>query len=379
MNNLYFLNNKMSHTNTTSTYDTFIRFYNNLFYFFFELCNDCFYFSIFFQLVNFKIRPHGITYSGGPSFTGPVAKNLHNEVTMIQLYKIALSAGKAHRDHKHHHVHHFDHNGPVTATAPPPTPAPTAAQPINPLLANGQIPSRVRINLAGASSTPAPLSPVLPSQVVGGVLPQHPSVPLTIATNFVNGQFHTGGRHIVEQLLTGNLIQQGKIVPVSPTAFSFPGPTSPSPTSFLNIANPANVQYIDDIQAKQRFIFKRESVKSSKKIDDKKIDKRGLVVLGDGSIVDDELLDQSSYTFDGLAQFGLPAFKASLTQKMNIEDEIKEHDREPAEGEVQAVMGVCGACDEEPFVGALVFGWKNLRGRPNKTLRAKTIGRCGSF
>lgn len=42
---------------------------------------------------------------------------------MVQLYKVALSAGKAHRDHKHHHVHHFDHEGPITSTArPPPTP-----------------------------------------------------------------------------------------------------------------------------------------------------------------------------------------------------------------------------------------------------------------
>lgn len=291
-----------------------------------------------------------------------------------------MSAGKAHRDHKHHHVHHFDHNGPVTSTVPPPTPTPISQQPINPLLANGQFPSRVRINLAGPSS-PAPSA--VPSQVLGGVVPQPP---LTIQTNFVNGQFHTGGRHIVEQLLTGNLIQQGKILPVQPTTFTFPGPSSPTPTTFLKIQNPANVQFIDDSQVgKTRFIFKRESsgIKSksaSKRIDsDKKLEKRGLVMLSDGSIVDDELLGTTTYDFDGLAQYGLPAWKALLSKQMNIEDEIKEHDREPAEGEVQAVMGICGACDEEPFEGALVFGWKNLRGRTDKVLRAKTMGRCGSF
>ena len=45
---------------------------------------------------------------------------------MIQIYKVALSAGKAHRDHKHHHVHHFDHNGPITST-----PQPVTQQPVS--------------------------------------------------------------------------------------------------------------------------------------------------------------------------------------------------------------------------------------------------------
>lgn len=46
------------------------------------------------------------------------------EVTVLQLYKVALSAGKAHRDHKHHHVHHFNHDG-ILMTTQPPTPPPT--------------------------------------------------------------------------------------------------------------------------------------------------------------------------------------------------------------------------------------------------------------
>lgn len=46
------------------------------------------------------------------------------EVTVLQLYKVALSAGKAHRDHKHHHVHHFNHDGQLMTTQAP-TPPPT--------------------------------------------------------------------------------------------------------------------------------------------------------------------------------------------------------------------------------------------------------------
>lgn len=64
-----------------------------------------------FQLVGHKIPAHGKLYSGGTSVTGKISEGLHFEVTLVQIYRVALSAGKAHRDHKHHHAHHFDHEG----------------------------------------------------------------------------------------------------------------------------------------------------------------------------------------------------------------------------------------------------------------------------
>lgn len=333
------------------------------------------------RLVNFKVRPHGEVFAGGQSITGHITENLHAEVTFVQLYKIALSAGKAHRDHKHHHVHHFDHNGPITATTTPPPPPSQRPQLVNPLLANGQFPTRVRINLAGAQSTPAPpvALPVqgLPSQLVGGVVPQPNQA--TITTQFVNGQYHTGSRIISEQLLTGNLLQQNNIHPSQSSQFSFPS---------IGLAPQSNIQFIDTLTPSKHFLFKRE--KKTKKrqtdnkdvatADDKKVEKRGLIQLGDGSIIDDSLLGNSEpYAFDGLAQFGDPQFKAHLSKMMNLEDQIKEHDREPAEGEVQAVMAICSACDIEPFEGALVLAWKDAHGRPHNALRAKTMGGCGNF
>lgn len=61
-------------------------------------------------------------FSGGKSVTGEISQGLHFEMTLVQIYRVALSAGKAHRDHKHHHVHHFDHEGLElsTTTLPPP-------------------------------------------------------------------------------------------------------------------------------------------------------------------------------------------------------------------------------------------------------------------
>lgn len=115
------------------------------------------------------------------------------------------------------------------------------------------------------------------------------------------------------------------------------------------------------------------------KTNNKKVDKRGLVMLNDGTLIDDELIANNPLVLEGLAKFGLPAFKNEFTKHRDIEDEIKEHDREPAEGEVQAIMRLCSACDAEPFEGALVMGWKSLKGKPRNALKAKTMGGCGHF
>lgn len=68
------------------------------------------------QLVSHEIEAGGRAFSGGKSPNGPVATGLHFEITMLQVYKVALSAGKAHRNHKHHHVHKFDSNGEIATT-----------------------------------------------------------------------------------------------------------------------------------------------------------------------------------------------------------------------------------------------------------------------
>lgn len=80
--------------------------------------------------------------------------------------------------------------------------------------------------------------------------------------------------------------------------------------------------------------------------------KRGLVQLGDGSLVDDSFLVPQTLNndyFAGLASFGEQTKQAP-----------KEDEREPAEGEVKLVMDICDGCAIEPFAKALVFGWRNV-------------------
>ena len=62
------------------------------------------------------------------------------EVTMVQLYGVALTAGKAHRDHKHHHAHHFEHDKSNNRSPLIMTEATEARQPLpSPFLTGGQL------------------------------------------------------------------------------------------------------------------------------------------------------------------------------------------------------------------------------------------------
>lgn len=79
--------------------------------------------------------------------------------------------------------------------------------------------------------------------------------------------------------------------------------------------------------------------------------KRGLLQLGDGSILDNgyaipQGLDNDYFT--GLTSFGMELSK-------EMEDE-----REPAEGEVKLIMDICNGCTEEPFDKALIIGWRTV-------------------
>ena len=56
--------------------------------------------------------------NGAPKGSG----GMLGEITLLQMYSVALTAGKAYRDHKHHHGHHHpEHDQPKR---PPTTPAP---------------------------------------------------------------------------------------------------------------------------------------------------------------------------------------------------------------------------------------------------------------
>lgn len=185
------------------------------------------------------------------------------EITLLQLYHVALTAGKAHKDHKHHHAHHFKHDGsPIEASTEAVTePPPPEAIPIGNgnVLIGGQIQRVPNLNIAGQQQQPQ----VVPVQLPGGLLQQQ----------FFNGQF--GNRIVSEQLLNSMHQQSSGLQALQPLPMLTLSGASPyssrqqlggAKTTVLlsgSLLNPANVQYIDDSQG--HGIFRRDSVKRDKR------------------------------------------------------------------------------------------------------------------
>lgn len=70
-------------------------------------------------MVGKTIKGGGVALSGQEPINNAVrgykdlykpTSGLLGEVTLVQLYKAALTAGKAYTNHKHHHAHHFHHD-----------------------------------------------------------------------------------------------------------------------------------------------------------------------------------------------------------------------------------------------------------------------------
>lgn len=201
----------------------------------------------------------------------------------------------------------------------------------------------MRLNLAQQPPAPAV---GLPVQLAGNSLQQPAG-----STQFINGQFHGGSRLVAEQLFAAASPQPAANVAFFPSSAQLPS------SSFAS-----------------HQIFKRSDSPSK----DTKT-KRELVQLSNGQTIDDSLLGNAD-EIEGLAYFGGNEFKQFLAKQGDpTEDEIKEYDREPAEGEVMAIMNLCTFCDHEPFLGALLLSWKNVKITMHHALQAKAQGPCGQF
>ncbi|ERL92785.1 hypothetical protein D910_10093 [Dendroctonus ponderosae] len=283
------------------------------------------------------------------------------EITMVQLYNVALTAGKAHKDHKHHHAHQYDHNGNMITT-PAPTTTVRSPLPAHPLLTGGQLNNRgTRINFATGQQP----------QLIQG---QEYNV------GYANGQLIGGV--VTQQLTKGAQFAQflqpqpQQVFSQQPLLPQGAGSFGTQAVGFASNQNPANVQFVGAYGG--HALFKRHNQaqqaeeadldspkfgdKLSKKVDslkEKKHSKRGLFVAG-GTLYDDGLLGgpaAGSPTYQQSLQYGL----AGIGNNAPILKLQKESDeREPAEAEVKAVMNICTGCDPEPFDKALVFGWRTV-------------------
>ncbi|KAF2905881.1 hypothetical protein ILUMI_00293, partial [Ignelater luminosus] len=371
------------------------------------------------------------------------AGGMLGEVTMIQLYSVALTAGKAHRNHKHHHAHRYDHNGmPITTTPRPPRP-PRPMTPTHPLLTGGQLNPNVALTIASGQT-----QQLLPQ------IPQIPQIPQLIpgqsfSAQLLNGQFVN---NLVQQQLMNTPQSRGpqQFLPQDPQQLPQPQPLSlaqqplqilpqpgqiqqlpQNPSPLINsglvhpsLINPANVQFIDT-QIETHQLFKRDNKNSTKDEETSKSDKKKVAPSKDTKEtkevketkekVKTELKPTNKSSIDpveaasteenpdkkqtkrelilhggsiiddtGFAnafEHNLLSGLAGIGQNEPVLQLQKQYEeREPAEAEVAAVMNLCSGCDEEPFGKALVFGWRAV---PKKlysgAFYTPAVPRCKAF
>ncbi|XP_078043155.1 pentraxin-related protein b6 [Augochlora pura] len=314
------------------------------------------------------------------------------EVTMVQLYRVALTAGKAHKDHKHHHAHHYEHD--TTNNTPRPTPRPPVTGPPlpqSPFLTAGQINTQVKIN------------PGSPLQIVqGGVTLRHPALaprqpspqplpptndpmptayPLQITQLFGNQQLSsvngiTGSGVSFADGSYRNLFKRDGETSASSNDEQKDEDLVEEDTGKIKKRkrDAAEASEGENENDKVTFVPNESEDSEDKKLEKRESDKkkRGLVQLGDGLIVDDGYISQGldNEYFSGLANFGL-----QLPKYENKDDE-----REPAEAEVKMVMDLCDGCGEEPFRKALIMAWRSV---PKKlysgALHVPAVPACKAF
>lgn len=316
------------------------------------------------KLVGYTI-PRGGTAVSGQEIVKNENKDsvgLQGELTMLQLYSVALTAGKAHKDHKHHHAHKFDHNGVPITTPPPTTPNPRPTLPTHPLLTSGQLNPSIRLNIAGPQQQAQP-------QIVPGQNFNAQYLNGQFVGNLVSRQFLAAQQQQQQQVIQQQQQQQQQGLFQTLPEQSYVDANLPSTGSFskqtLTIGNtqllssgvehPAGqVQYIQEPQR----LFKRSNSESKTK------SKRELYLTGASLIGEDA-------NFGGLATIGENQPVLNLQQQND--------EREPAEAESKAVMNVCTGCDEEPFEKALVFGWRTVTKKLYGATYAPAISQCKVF
>ncbi|CAG9859038.1 unnamed protein product [Phyllotreta striolata] len=338
------------------------------------------------RLVNHVIPGGGIAITGqeqrqlGGGFQEGVeapkgSGGMLGEITMLQLYKVALTAGKAHKDHKHHHAHQFDHNGRAITTPAPTTPRNRPALPQHPLLTAGQLNKNLRINLANGPQTVQGQqydTQFVNGQFVGNLLtqqlaaqqqqqqqqqliPQLPQQP----QQFVQSQPQQFVQSQPQQIIQSQPQQQ--FLPQRDTGLLPQQDSGPYSRQFVSFGDTAIVDTdfnhaVADSSAPAALethnVFKRHSDQRTRT----KLKRRQIAGGGifDGSVVG----PGGTYSFDQSLLYGL----AGVGQNEAISEKQKqtEDEREPAEAEVKAVLNVCTGCDPEPFDKALVFGWRTV-------------------
>jgi hypothetical protein len=313
------------------------------------------------------------------------------EVTQLYLYKAALAAGKAHRDHKHHHGNH------VSTTTPEPPPVSTGPPlPPHPLLISGQFIPRLNINAQlgrGARPQNTP-SPSLGNLLLASPLLQHSggstsSITLPGVSSFsiqhepeTSGTLLGGGSLLASQKDSDPLLniqhslfkrdrEQGTSVAVAahnPTstrtkrgAFSYRKELSSKKYSQAKVdpkykISQKNIDRTSVTEAEDK-TTKHKVIKRATEFNDDDDDDDGnedYIESQGSSLIESSALALLGGDFNPLSA---PHEQIDdLSSTSNTEDD---YPREPAEGEVRQVMNICSGCAPEPFKKAELISWRS--------------------
>jgi len=318
---------------------------------------------------------------GSPKGSG----GLLGEVTQLYLYKAALAAGKAHRDHKHHHGNQDDD---ITPEPPPVSTGPPL--PSHPLLIAGQLVPRLNVHaqLGSRLRVPNGGNPLQISSLLQQATGSTSSITLPGVSPFsiqhapaVAGSLLGGSTLLGPQQDSGSILniqhplfkrQDGHSI--SPAVQNSTATrTKRSPSSNKKKFHPK--KYTRGMESQQFKSRIRESNGSSAigatdKHTGHKIIKRAINFNDDDDDENGHYLASQGPSLIGSTAIGLlggdinPISGPQQQDDYNDDDddtgsEEEDYPREPAEGEVRQVMNICSGCDPEPFKKAEIISWRN--------------------
>lgn len=301
------------------------------------------------------------------------------EVTQLYLYKAALAAGKAHRDHKHHHGNHED------ITTPEPPPASTGPPlPSHPLLIAGQLLPRLNVNAQLGSNLrlqnpppPHPGNPLLASSLLQQAAGSTSSITLPGASPF-------SIQHA--PAVTGSLLGESSLLAalkdiqhslfkreeghdtLAAVQNSTATRTKRSPSSNRKKFHPKKYhQEMESQKFKTRLqeLQGRSAITAEDKQMEHKIIKRAITFRDDedeGHYLGSQGLSLIGSTATGLLGGDFNPISGPQQQEddpSGTSSSEEDYPREPAEGEVLQVMNICSGCDPEPFKKAEIISWRN--------------------
>jgi hypothetical protein len=323
------------------------------------------------------------------------------EVTQLYLYKAALAAGKAHRDHKHHHGNHeeFTTPEPPSVSTGPPLPS-------HPLLIAGQLIPRLNVNAQLGSRlrlqnppTPHPGNPLLASPLLQQAAGITSSITLPGVSPFsIQHAPAVTGSLLDSSSLLGIHKDSSSILNIQHPLFKREEGHSTSAavqnsTTTRTKRSPSNnkkkfhpKKYHQEMESQKIQSRVRESngslavtaaqstvrgsngslaITAADKHAEHKIIKRAISFSDDDD--NGPYLASQGPSLIGSTAIGLLGgdFNPISGSRQHDDDPSgtssteEDYPREPAEGEVRQVMNICSGCDPEPFKKAEIISWRN--------------------